>query len=102
MILTLVTFIPAVGAVLLMLMPRNDRVIRAVALLISLLAFAFSIFLPMNFDNSKAGFQFEVDHPWIGQAIHYHLGVDGISMWLVLLTTFLVPLSVLISWKSVR
>lgn len=102
MILTLVTFIPAVGAIVLMLMPRNDRVIRAMALTISLLAFAFSIFLPLNFDSSKTGFQFPVDHPWIGQAIHYHLGADGISMWLVLLTTFLVPLSVLISWKSIH
>lgn len=102
MILTLVTFIPAAGAILLMLMPRNDRVIRAVALSVSLLAFAFSIFLPMNFAGAQAGFQFEVNHPWIGQAIHYHLGADGISMWLVLLTTFLVPLSVLISWKSIH
>jgi NADH-quinone oxidoreductase subunit M len=102
MILTLVTFIPAAGAIVLMLMPRNDRVIRALALAISLLAFVFSVFLPVNFVNGQAGFQFVVDHPWIGQAIHYHVGADGISMWLVLLTTFLVPLSVLISWKSIH
>jgi NADH-quinone oxidoreductase subunit M len=102
MILTLITFIPAAGAIVLMLMPRNDRIIRTVALIVSLLAFAVSIFLPVNFDYSQRGFQFPVDHPWIGQAIHYHLGVDGISMWLVLLTTLLVPVSVLISWKSIH
>jgi NADH-quinone oxidoreductase subunit M len=102
MILTLVTFIPAAGAIVLMLMPRNDQIIRTVALMISLLAFAVSIFLPVNFQSGQSGFQFVVDHPWIGQAIHYHLGADGISMWLVMLTTLLVPLSVLISWKSIH
>ena len=101
-ILTLVTFIPAVGAVLLMLMPRNDRLIRWAALIISLLAFAFSLYLPAHFDYGKTGFQFETSRHWIGQAIRYHLGTDGISMWLVLLTTFLVPLSVLVSWKSIH
>src|SRR5947209_3433267 len=101
MILTFVTFIPAVGAVLLMLMPRNDKIIRWAALLISLLAFAFSLYLPVHFQNGTSGFQFQVDTRWIGD-IHYRLGADGISMWLVLLTTFLVPLSVLVSWKSVH
>src|SRR5205807_2155899 len=76
---------------------------------ISILAFAFSLYLPYAFDHSATGFQLETSHPWInlgsgmnaGQ-INYHLGADGISMWLVLLTTFLVPLSVLISWKSIH
>ena len=49
------------------------------------------------------GFQFEQNVPWISHPnIHYHLGIDGISMWLVVLTTFLTPLCVLISWKSVN
>jgi NADH-quinone oxidoreductase subunit M len=98
----LITFIPAVGAIVLMLLPRNDQLIRRAALIISLVAFAFSIFLPVNYESGQSGFQFVVDHPWIGSAIHYHLGADGISMWLVLLTTFLVPLSILISWKSIH
>jgi len=101
-ILTVITFLPAAGAVLLMLMPRNDRAIRWTALIFSLLTFAFSVHLPRFFHYGQAGFQFETNHPWIGQAIRYHLGVDGISMWLVLLTTFLVPLSVLVSWKSIH
>jgi NADH-quinone oxidoreductase subunit M len=103
-ILTWVTFLPAVGAAVLMLMPRNDRVIRWAALIISLLTFAFSLHLVRFFDYGQTGFQaqFETNHNWIGQAIHYHLGVDGISMWLVLLTTLLVPVSVLVSWKSIH
>jgi NADH-quinone oxidoreductase subunit M len=101
-ILTLVTFLPAIGAVVLMLLPRNDRLQRWGALLISLLAFVFSLYLPLNLIGAAPGFHFVVDRPWIGQAIHYHMGADGISMWLVLLTTFLVPLGVLVSWKSIH
>jgi len=59
--------------------------------------------LPTYFQRSQSGFQFEIDKPWISTPnIHYHLGVDGISLWLVLLTTFLTPLCVLISWKSIN
>src|SRR5262249_9929691 len=85
-----------------MLMPRNDRLLRWTALITSLLTFAFSMHLVRFFDYSRHGFQFETNHPWIGHAIRYHLGVDGISMWLVLLTTLLVPVSVLVSWKSIH
>ena len=103
MILTLVTFIPAAGAVLLMLMPRNDKVIRWTALFISLLAFAFSLYLPANYQSGQPGFQFETNNVWIESVnIHYHIGADGVSLWLVLLTTFLVPLGVLVSWKSIH
>jgi NADH-quinone oxidoreductase subunit M len=101
-ILTLITFAPAVGAVVLMLLPRNDRVLRWAALLISLVAFVLSLHLPVHMASGQPGFQFEVNRPWIGNAIHYHMGADGISMWLVLLTTFLVPLGVLVSWKSIH
>src|SRR5260370_37557889 len=89
-VVTVVTYIPAFGAVLLMLMPRNDPIIRWAALIISLIAFGFSLYMPAHFVSSAAGFQFEINRAWIGQAIHYHLGADGISTWLVLLTTFLV------------
>jgi NADH-quinone oxidoreductase subunit M len=101
-ILTLVTFVPAIGALLLMLMPRNDRALRWAALIISIVTFALSLFLPMYYDYGATGFQFETNHNWIGQTIHYHMGADGISMWLVLLTTLLVPVSVLVSWKSIH
>src|SRR6476619_2561463 len=101
-ILTLVTFLPAIGALVLMLMPRNDRLLRWTALVISIATFGFSLYLPMYFDHGASGFQFDVNRNWIGQAIHYHMGADGISMWLVLLTTLLVPVSVLVSWKSIH
>jgi NADH-quinone oxidoreductase subunit M len=101
-ILTLVTFLPAIGALVLMLMPRNDRALRWAALIISIATFGVSLFLPMYYDYSASGFQFETNHNWIGQTIHYHMGADGISMWLVLLTTLLVPVSVLVSWKSIH
>src|SRR5215470_15426675 len=103
-ILTIVTFLPAIGAAVLMLMPRNDRLLRWTALVVSLLTFAFSLHIVRFFDYTHRGFQpqFDINHPWIGQIIHYHLGVDGISLWLVLLTAFLVPLGVLVSWKSIH
>src|SRR5690242_15426057 len=102
-ILSLVTFIPAAGAVLLLFFPRRDRDLRAFSLVISLLAFVASLHLPWHFQRAQAGFQYEVNAAWIPTPnIHYHMGIDGISMWLVVLTTFLTPLCVLISWKSIH
>src|SRR5579885_692307 len=102
-ILTLVTFIPFAGALLLMLFPRRDRDIRVFALVVSLLTFVLSLHLPAYFHRLQSGFHYEINVPWIPTPnIHYHMGVDGISMWLVVLTTFLTPLCVLISWKSIH
>ncbi len=102
-ILTLVTFAPLAGALLLMLLPRRDRDIRIFALVISLLTFVLSLHLAVHFHRGQEGFQFDVNHQWISTPnIHYHMGIDGISLWLVVLTTFLTPLCVLISWKSVH
>jgi len=101
--LTLVTFIPLAGALLLLLFPRRDRDIRLFALVVSLLEFVLSLHLPVHFQRGQTGFQYEISHPWISNPnIHYHMGVDGVSMWLVVLTTFLTPLCVLISWKSIH
>jgi NADH-quinone oxidoreductase subunit M len=102
-ILTLVTFIPAAAGVLLMLAPRRDRETRGFALLVSLLTFVLSLHLPAHFHRDQPDFQFNFDIPWISMPnIHYHMGVDGISLWLVVLTTFLTPLCVLISWTSIH
>jgi NADH-quinone oxidoreductase subunit M len=93
-ILTLVTFAPLVGALLLVMFPRRDRDIRIFALVISLLTFLLSLHLPVHFLRAKGGFQYEIDRQWISTPnIHYHMGMDGISLWLVVLTTFLTPLS---------
>jgi NADH-quinone oxidoreductase subunit M len=102
-ILSLITFVPAGAAVLLFLIPRRHRDIRLFALIVSLFTFILSLHLPAQFASDRVGFQFEIDKQWIASPnIHYHMGVDGISMWLVVLTTFLTPLCVLISWHSVR
>jgi NADH-quinone oxidoreductase subunit M len=102
-ILSLVTFIPAFGGLLLLLFPRRDRDIRVFALVVALLAFALSLHLPRYLHRAQAGFQYEIDKPWIPTPnIHYHMGVDGVSSWLVVLTTFLTPLCVLISWRSIH
>jgi NADH-quinone oxidoreductase subunit M len=102
-ILTLITFAPLAGALLLMLLPRRNRDIRIFSLVITLLTFILSLHLPVHLHRGQPGFQFEVNNLWITSPnIHYHMGIDGISMWLVVLTTFLTPLCVLISWKSVH
>ena len=102
-ILTLITFIPLGGAILLLFIPRRDRDIRVFAFVTSLLAFILSLHLPAHFQRGQSGFQFDVNVQWIANPnIHYHMAVDGFSMWLVLLTTFLTPLCVLISWNSIR
>src|ERR1700732_2443374 len=101
--LTLVTFIPLAGALLLLLFPRRDRDIRLFALVVSLLDFVLSLHLPVHFQRGQTAFQYQVNSQWIvNPNIHYHMGVDGVSMWLVVLTTFLTPLCVLISWKSIH
>jgi NADH-quinone oxidoreductase subunit M len=102
-ILTLVTFIPAAGGLLILLIPRRARDIKIFALVISLLAFVASLHLPVHLHRHQAGFQFTIDKAWIASPnIHYHMGVDGISVWLIVLTTFLTPLCVLISWTSIH
>lgn len=102
-ILTLVTFIPLAGAILLIVFPRRDRDIRLFVLVVSLLDFILSLHLPVHLQRGPAGFQYEVNRVWIANPnIHYHMGADGVSIWLVVLTTFLTPLCVLISWESIH
>jgi NADH-quinone oxidoreductase subunit M len=102
-ILSLVTFIPAGGGLLILLIPRRDRDIKLFALVISMLAFIASLHLPVHLHRESGAFGYEIDKIWIvSPNIHYHMGIDGISVWLVVLTTFLTPLCVLISWTSIH
>src|SRR5262249_51045526 len=102
-ILTLVTFLPLAGALLLLVFPRGERALKWGALAISVATFALSLLLAFSFDRNASGFQFKTDAPWIQTPnIHYHIGIDGISLWLVILTTLLVPVSVLIQWNSIH
>jgi NADH-quinone oxidoreductase subunit M len=102
-LLTILTFLPAAGTLALLLLRGDDRVwIRRLALTTAVVEFALSLLLLRGFDLHAAGYQWEEFHAWIPQPpIHYHLGIDGISLFLVLLTTFLTPISILASWKSI-
>jgi len=102
-LLSLVTLLPAAAAVLFGLIPgRFAAAHRWLALLVSLLVFGLSCFIWTGFDANTGIFQLTERLDWIPQyGISYHLGVDGISLLLVLLTTFLVPVVILASWRSV-
>ncbi|HVT96176.1 MAG TPA: NADH-quinone oxidoreductase subunit M [Acidobacteriaceae bacterium] len=102
-ILTLITFVPTAGAIVVAFLPRKGRVLPAFTLLVTLVTFVLSLHLPAHFDYSNHGFQFEENQSWISTpAIRYHLGVDGLSLWLVLLATFLAPIGVLVSWRAIQ
>ncbi|MGA7521793.1 MAG: NADH-quinone oxidoreductase subunit M [Acidobacteriaceae bacterium] len=102
-ILTLITFVPTGGALVVALLPRRGRVIQVFTLLVTLLTFGLSLHLPAHFDYAQHGFQFVENNAWVANpAIRYHLGVDGLSLWLVLLTTFLGPIGVLVSWRAIE
>ena len=96
-VLALITLMPLAGAALSMLVPREEEAIhRGIGLSTAILTFLASLFILGDFDASKAGFQLEVDKVWVPSlGIHFHLGIDGISLWLVLLTTFLIPVTLL-------
>jgi NADH-quinone oxidoreductase subunit M len=102
-ILTLLVFIPVLGAVLLLLVNRTKAgLIKSFAFVISLLNFILSLYLYFNF-IPKNGFQFEINKTWIQSlGINYHLGIDGISLFLVLLTTFLSAVAILSSWSAIQ
>lgn len=100
-LLTLILFLPAGAAILLAFIPaRSEKLIRWIALLASLATFALSLVLWFQYDSSLAGFQFQTKVDWY-QAINssFHLGVDGVSLTMVLLTTILTPLAVLTSFN---
>lgn len=104
-ILSLVTFLPLVG-VLLILPIRDDspnarRNVRAIAFSTTAVTFLVSLSIWTGFDNSQAGFQFVEKYAWLDSGISYHMGVDGISMLFVILTTFLMPLCILASWEAI-
>jgi len=103
-LLTVITFLPLLGVPALLLLRAEDHTwIRRIALAISVAEFVISLFLLRGFDSVNAQYQFEEYYDWIGRAnIHYHLGVDGISLFLVLLTTFLTPLAILCSWQAIQ
>ena len=104
-ILSVVTFLPIAGAMFIAFL-RDDEAgasnARWVALWTTLITFAISLILVWRFDLASADFQFLEKRPWLGGTITYSLGVDGISLPFVILTTALMPISILASWTSIQ
>jgi NADH-quinone oxidoreductase subunit M len=104
-ILSVVTFLPIAGAAFIALLRDDEsgvRNARWVALWTTLITFAISLVLISRFDASSADFQFVEKAPWLGGAITYSMGVDGVSLPFVILTTALMPISILASWTSIQ
>ncbi|MEX1060989.1 MAG: NADH-quinone oxidoreductase subunit M, partial [Methyloceanibacter sp.] len=103
-ILSTITFLPLLGALLTALLRGRDastfRNARFIALWTTLVTFALSLLLWRDFDPTSAQFQFIEHRAWLGE-ISFHMGVDGISIPFVLLTAFLMPLCILASWASI-
>jgi NADH-quinone oxidoreductase subunit M len=105
-ILNLVTFFPLVGVLVILFLPRDrHNQIRWTALLTSTATFAISIVMLVQFDSATADLQMEQRLSWFqlaGAEIEYFIGVDGLSILLVMLTTILTPLSILSTWSAVK
>jgi NADH-quinone oxidoreductase subunit M len=106
-ILSLVTFLPLAGAIFIAFVRGTPEVVarnaRMTALWTSLITFVLSILLWVDFDPSTADFQFVEIHDWIpSYGITYQMGVDGISLLFVLLSTFLTPICILASWEAIQ
>ena len=101
--LTAVTFLPALGALVLLLVPRRAAsVFKLGGLVVTLVTLLAAVPLYVGFDDRVADVQFEEVRPWMpGVGISYHLGVDGISLLLVLLTTFLMPVALASAWHAI-
>jgi NADH-quinone oxidoreductase subunit M len=102
-LLTVLIFFPLAGALLLIFLPRNDRALRNVTFAVTLAEFLLSLPLVLSFNGATAAMQFVQRVPWLpAYGIEYHVGVDGISLWLVMLTTFLMPIAILSTYAAVE
>src|SRR5271156_6535428 len=104
-ILSVVTFLPAIGALMIYLVRGDDEAAQRnskwIALWTTLVTFAVSLILVWRFDPAQPDFQFVEKMQWLSNGITYHMGVDGISLPFVILTTALMPFCIVASWKSV-
>ena len=106
-IISLTIFLPLVGALLIAFIRDEDAIVarnaRNVALWTSLITFVLSLLLWLGFDKTTAEFQFVQRVPWIPDFnIAYHVGIDGITLFFVLLSTFLTPICILASWRAIE
>jgi NADH-quinone oxidoreductase subunit M len=104
-ILSVVTFLPVVGALLIYIVRGDDEAAKGnarwIALWTTLITFGLSLILVWRFDPAQPDFQFVENASWLASGITYHMGVDGISLPFVILTTALLPFCILASWRSV-
>lgn len=106
-ILSLLLWLPLAGALVIGFIPSHtphfQRNAKILALLTTAIVFVLSLVLLAGFNNNQVGFQFTENKPWLpGLKLSYHLGIDGISLWFVLLSTFLMPICILASWHSIE
>ncbi len=103
-LLELLIAIPAAGFLVAMFVPRSqEQMVKLLTLAVSLLTFVLSLGLVTGFDASKPGQQFVNNVVWIANPeIHWHVGIDGLSLWLIVLSTFLTPVAILISWNAIH
>ncbi len=102
-LLSIITFLPLAGAILLIFFNKDKKeLLRKFVLIIAIVNFIISLFLFFNFNAGTADPQFVEKANWIGYGIKYHVGIDGISLFLVLLTTLLMPIAILSSWTSIQ
>jgi len=105
-VLSVTTFLPLVGALFIMLLRGEDESVRRnarwVALWTTLVTFAVSLVLLWRFDPTSADFQFVEKAPWLAGTITYHMGVDGISLPFVILTTGLMPICIIASFRAIE
>jgi NADH-quinone oxidoreductase subunit M len=102
-ILTLILLVPLAGAVLVLIFPDRFKLPNWIALLTTLVTFVFTLHLPTHFVSGQPAFQFERNIPWIEEpAIFYHVGVDGLSLWLIVLVGLIGPVGVLASWNAIQ
>jgi NADH-quinone oxidoreductase subunit M len=102
-ILTLILLAPLAGAVLVALAPDRAKLPNWMALLTTLASLVLTLHLPAHFVSGQGGFQFESSRQWIENPdIYYHVGVDGLSLWLVVLVGLLAPIGVVVSWNAIE
>jgi NADH-quinone oxidoreductase subunit M len=101
-LLSLLILLPLGGAAWMLLFNTNEQNSKRIAIVVTVATFLFSLLLWLNFNTTTSDFQFEENTAWFaGYNINYHLGIDGISLFMVLLTTFLMPLCILCSWETI-
>ncbi len=106
-LLSIMTFLPLVGALIILMIRGDEEVVarnaKYMALYTSLFALGFGLFMFLRFDPTSADFQFVEKQKWLRSiGLSYHMGVDGISMFFVLLSVFLTPICIIASWNAIK